>query len=353
MIYVGVLCSDSQYLARLCRFLSTHGSKEISVFGFSDEAGVSEHLNNNRLDVLLSEHIGGIRERLPVSTLLLFLTESADIDVIDDIPAIPMYQKAELIYKAVLNHCAGREFSGKRTIKSSQQKAFVISVMGAAGGVGASTIAMACACDLAAFGKRTLYLNFERFPFIEDRLSAEGILTLSDIFYSIKSRQQSLSLKIESAIRHDPCGVSFFAPFAEPLDSDSATEEELALFLQALTGQDLFDVIVIDQNPSFTPAQLAVLTRSHMILGVSDGTPVANKKLEQLGKISRRLSETGANGDLLSKLCVVYNKFGSTARQSADLGDVETIASFPRYENAARRQIVDLVADKKIFSKLL
>ena len=352
MLYLGLLCQDTAYVDRLIRYLGQRHGSELSALGFSSRAALEEHLADHKLDALLAEQalLGPEGANFPFPVGLL--TDMSEAASVDGLPAVCKYQKAELIYKAALDLCASLALDGVKLASAARQALPVITFLGAAGGVGSTTLAVACARSLARQGLRNLYLNLEAFADFPDLLSDQGSATLSDVLYAIKSGQKLLRLKLESAVRRDGCGVWFYMPFQEALDFCSLSGAETRTLMDEILSSGLFDAVAVDVDAQPSPVLTAVLEFSRWVVPVTDGTREGNRKLARMLGLYRRQDESRPTQPLLPRFRVVYNKFGRLGLRLEDAPDVETLGAFPRFENADRAQIVQQLAERDLFTVL-
>lgn len=353
MLYLGLLSQDTPYVDKLIRYLGQKHGAELSASGFSSRTSLDAYLSDHKLDVLLAE-----RDLLgPDASSLAFpvglLTDLQDAASIDGLPAVGKYQRVEQIYKSVLDLCASVSLEGVTFSSGPVQELPVIAVLGAAGGVGATTLGVACAKSLSQGGLRTLYLNLEAFSDFSDLLDGEGTATLSDVLYAIKSGSQLLRLKLESTVRRDRSGVWFYMPFQETMDFCSLSGEEAGTLLQAILSSGLFDAVVADPGAQPSPVLSAVLEVSRRVLAVTDGSGEGNRKLSRMLALYRRLDEARASRPLLPQFRLLYNRLGpESIRLEGDAG-LPSLGSFPRLENASRSQVVQQLAAGEPFLHLM
>lgn len=101
-------------------------------------------------------------KKLPKRCGFAYFVDSMDVDTLNGQHAICKFQKADLIYKQILS-VFSENAANVSGLKFGDDNCKILFFQAVSGGAGASTMAAACAAHFAAKGKRTLYLNLERF----------------------------------------------------------------------------------------------------------------------------------------------------------------------------------------------
>lgn len=307
-IRLGILDSNVTYIKRLIKYFGSHYEEEIEIVAFSECGNLSEYLSQTKLDVILADaELVPENFTVPRSSILALFSDTQDIDTIRDYPAVCKYQKTEQLYRQILNLYA--ELDHRASYKMSDSNCPIILFMGAAGGVGTTTVAASCALNLTSIGFKVLYLNLESNGFISDFFTGEGQQTLSDVLYCIKSNHQNLALKLESMVRKDQSGVYFYEPFSVTLDADEMKENELEELLKTITQYGSFDFVVVDTEAMISPKRDAVIKMADRIFLLSDGTSTANGKLRRVIQ-EFVICEEREDSRALAKMSVIYNKCG-------------------------------------------
>lgn len=350
-IRLGILDSNVFYIKRLIEYFSSHYAEEVEIFAFSNSDKLADHLSQAKLDVILSDE-----ELLPEdfsisrSTVLAYLSDSMDIKTIRDLPAVCKYQKAEQLYRDVLNLYA--ELDRRTSYRMSDHVCPVLLFMGVSGGAGTTTVAAACALNLTNIGFKVLYLNLEDNGVISDIFSDEGQMTLSDVLYSIKSNHQNLALKLESMVRKDRSGVFFYEPFAVTLDANEMTDSDLKELLTSITQYGLFDFIIVDTGAAISRKRDLLIQFASRVFLVGEGSAVSNKKLRRILQ-ELEIKEEHEEERVLAKTSVIYNKFGRfKAFASTEYGeDVFAVIDDGMKNN--RREIMNDIANDNCFGNLI
>lgn len=350
-IRLGILDSNITYMRRLMAYFNSHYEKEIEISAFTECGNMSMCLSEVRLDVILaSPELVPENFVVPRSTILAFFSETQDIDAIRDCPAVCKYQKTEQIYRQILNLYA--ELDHKASYKMSDGRCAVLLFMGAAGGVGTTTVAAACAVDLTYAGSRVLYLNLENNGYISDFFTGEGQQTLSDVLFYVRNKHQNLPLKLKSMVRQDRSGVYFYEPFALTVDAKEMTTGDLKELMRALTQYVSFDFIVVDMESAISGKRNAIIGLADQIFLVSDGTTTANGKLRKVLKEFCQDEENEENR-AAAKTAVIYNKWGySRSRANTEFGE-DVFAEIDDCMDTNTGKNVEEIAGDHVFTKLV
>ncbi len=350
-IKLAILEKDSNYLKRIATVFGTKYADKLEVYSFTDLEAALGILDSARIDVFIASDMFHIdMAAIPKRCGFAYFVDAVDIDTINGQRAIGKFQKADLIYKQILSIFSenAANVSGLRIDGDSTR---IIAFTSPAGGVGTSSMAAACAIYFAARGKKTLYLNLEKFGSADAFFSGEGQFDMSDIIFSLKSKKANLSLKLESCVKHDQSGVSFYSQSKIALDMLELSNEDVIRLITELKASGAYDNIVLDMDFSMGSDTLDILQKMHAVVLVSDGSELANIKVlrafSALATIERQKDLS-----ILNKLCLVYNKFSSKTGKALDQIEIVNLGGAPRYEHATTKQAVACLAGMNLFGKI-
>lgn len=217
-IKLAILDNDKNYLGRIIATLEAMYTDKFQVYSFSDLDIALKTINEANIDVFVAGDSFNIDfSQLPKRCGFAYLVETPGIETLNGHQTICKFQKVDSIYKQILSIYA--EYAGNITgLKIADEDCKIITFASPSGGTGSSTMAAACAIHFAARGKKTLYLNFEPFGSSDVFFSGEGMFTMSDVIYALKSKKTNLSLKLESCVKQDRRGVYYFSQSEFALD---------------------------------------------------------------------------------------------------------------------------------------
>ena len=336
-IKLAILEADESYLNRIVSVFTVKYADKFELYSFNNPEAALAALKPAKIDVFLANDLFDI----PVSALpercgFAYFADSADIDMIRNQKAIGKFQKAELIYKQILDlysEKAGSLFE----LRSENGGARVILFDSVSGGAGASSMAAACALHFALQKKRTLYLNLEKFGSSDLFFTAEGQFDISDIIYALKSRKANLSIKLESCVKQDLLELT--------------CDEIVRLILEIKTAGS-YDYVIADTNFSMHRNFIEAYRQASSVVWVSDGSEISNDKILRAYKALLALDQ-GGDWQLQDKILLVYNKFSNKTGRTLENAGIKSIGGAPRYEHADINQILDRLSRMDIFQKLV
>lgn len=350
-IKIAILDKDTSYLERLTSIFSVRYSKELEIYSFSDMKNAMTTLESKRIDVFLaSDEFDVDIKNIPKRCGFAYFVEDNDTESLKNMPVVGKFQKAEQIYKQILGIFAehSSNITGRKTDGNISE---VIVFSSSVGGVGTSTLAVACAKEEAMRNRKVLYLCLEPFGISDSFFHADGNLGMSDIVFALKGKKNNLHLKLESCLKRDSSGVYFFSGTSIALDIMELSSSEIIELIEAISMTMDFDVIIIDKPFSVTADDVKIMNKANVVVMVSDGTEISNTKVKR-GFNALSAMEQGMDESITMKTQIVYNKFSN--KSGVVIGDIDipVIGGFSRFVNASSTQIVDEIAKKNLFTKL-
>lgn len=351
-IRLAVLETDISYLKRLTAVFETRYADKVEVHSFSDPKIALSSLESAKIDMLVASDAFDIHvESLPKRCGFAYLVDSPDVTTVRNRHAICKFQRVEQIFKQILSLYS--ETAGDMAeFKPENDDCLVVIFSSPCGGTGTTTVAAASARVFAASGKRVLYLNLEKFGSSESFFQAEGPFTMSDVIFALKNKKSNFSLKLESCVKRDACGVSFYAPVTVALDMLSVKAEEYVRLITELQWTGSYDVIVADIDFALDAEMLKCYAVAHSIVWVGDGSEISNQKIL---RAYRSLSVLEDQGEcrLLNRCCLVYNKFSNKTGRILPETGIRSVGGAPRYTHATAAQIVDQLSHMDFLSKIV
>lgn len=307
-IKIAVLDKDEIFLKRLYTSLGTRYKDKLEMLLFTDETTMLKSMKEDRVDVLLaSEDFEIDTKSIPTRTAFAYFVSDKDVVTYLEQPAISKFQKAELIYKDIVN-IFSEKTEDTSQYKYSDKDSQIIIFSSPCGGTGTTSVAIACAINFAREGFRTLYLNLESFGAADILLSGEGKYGMSDVIYAIK-RKSNLDMKLESCIKQDSkSGIYFISSTGHALDMISMGKEEKIVLIKELSKVDKFDYIIVDMDFGFDKDTFDVYSVADNLVMVNDGSLIANSKVSRMYGALCIKEEEDASLRLIHKLNIIYNK---------------------------------------------
>ena len=349
---LAILERDQNYLNRIVNVFSTKYADKCQIYSFTDMEMALATLETEKIEVLVASDVFEINvKKLPKRCGFAYFVDSADVETINDQPAICKFQKADLIYKQILSIYS--ENAGKISgLKLGNDSSKILFFQAVSGGAGASSMAAACAMRYAAKGKKTLYLNLERFGSANVFFHAEGQFNMSDLIFALKSNKANMAMKLESYVKQAENGVFFYDQAENALDVMELKVDDIKTLISKLQVAGSYEYIIVDMDFSLSTDALRLYRDGHTIVWVADGSEISNMKLDRAFKaISTR--EEHADSPLTNRLALIYNKFSNkTCKMLADIG-IRFIGGVPRFEHATSIQVLEQLSKNDMFDKIM
>ena len=349
-IKLAILEKDKGYLNRVVTAFGSKYAEELEIYSFTDQDVALANLDSARIDVLLANDGFDINvSQLPKRCSFAYLVDSADIDSIRDQRAICKFQRADLIYKQIL--IAYSDNVGRIGFKADGDSGRIVAFTSVGGGVGASTMAAACALHFAAQGKKVLYLNLEKFGTADQFFDGEGQVDMSDVIFALKSKKASLHIKLKGCVKQDPRGVCFFSKAKHALDMMELNTEEILRLLKEINATGEYDYIVMDLDFSLSKDQLEVYRQAHGLVLVGNGSAVSNEKTARAFEALTTL-EQNADVPLTGRTSFLYNRVSSKNGQTIDAPGLRVLGGAPVYADASMDRLLAQLQALDVFDKI-
>ena len=351
-IKVAILEKDQNYLSRITAVFGTKYADKFELYSFSDMSVAMATLESARIDVLVASDAFEIDVNLlPKRCGFAYFVDSADVETVREQRAICKFQKVDLIYKQILSIYS--ENAGSISgLKLGDDSSRLVVFASPSGGVGTSCMAAACALHFAAMGKKTLYLNLEKYGSSDVFFEAEGQFDMSDIIFALKSKRANLSLKLESCVKQDMRGVYFYSQSKIALDMLELSKEDILRLISGLKLSGSYEYIVLDCDFGIDAGRRSILRETDAIVWVGDGSAISNTKISRAYQ-AMGILEQQEDSPLLNRLCLVYNKFSNKTGTTLDGIEIRNVGGAPRYEHATTEQVLSHLAELLIFEKIL
>ena len=350
-IRLAILENDSNYLNRIVNVFTTRFTDRLEVYSFTAEDQALGMVQTGRIDVFLADEAFTINPAaVPKGCGFGYLVESSGIDLFRDQTAVCKYQKPDLIYRQILSLFS--EQSGNAVVLSqADESCRVITFTSPAGGCGCSTVAAAYAVHEANKGRRTLYLNLEKYGTSDVFFNAEGQFTMTDLIFSLKSKKTNLALRLESCMRQDPSGVFFFAPSRNALDMIDLNAEECGRLISEIKLSGIVDTLVVDVPFGLDKQTLGLLKNCGYIVLVGDGSETSNNKIHR-ALSSLQILEENEKLMILGRTHILYNKFSNKTGGVIQEYDSITLGGAPKYEHATAKVVMNALSELMVFEQI-
>ncbi len=348
-IKLAIIDTDKIYSDRLCVALNAKYENKLEIYVFNTVESAAKGLNNVKADVVLADRDTGFDNfSILENASFAYLCASDDISTINGKKAICKYQKIDTFYKNILSLYADK-IDDSIEINPSSERKNIILFLSAAGGTGASSLALAYALRLAKHGIKPLLLNLEMFSDTSVILKGDGTQTLSDVIYAVKSKKSNLSIKIQSALKTTASGICYFDSCNLPLDLMETSADDYDMLLDVLSRTDGFDEIIIDTDFSLSEKDMLLMKKAHKIIAVSDGSGNANAKTKKMLD-SVNIIDEQSHTAFSKKIRIFYNRFSN--KNANQINNVEFVGGAPRFEGFSYSQIINKISELSDLDKI-
>lgn len=349
-IRLTILENDANYLQRIVSIFNNKFGNELEIYSFTDVDAAIQCLTEKNIDVFLANIYFDIDfSVIPKKCGVAYLVESADIDKYNGQKAICKFQRAELIYKQILSLYAEQtpNIIGSSGEHNTAMK--TIAFASPAGGTGTSTVAAACAVSLAIKGKRTLYLNLQKYGDADSFFVCDGQFDFSDIIYAVKSNKSNRAIKLQSTVKQDATGVSFYSSVKIALDMLEFNTDDFITLLKELQAIGEYDYVVVDMDFPATRDEFRAFENCNCVVVVSDCKATTNMKIDRAIK-AIQIIDNYSEYSIQPRLLMIKNK----SRGVLDgYNEIKTIGEFPLYESGTPSQLARQLAMSNVFEQLI
>lgn len=350
-IKLVILDSDKGYLNRVVSGFSAMYADSLEIHSFSVPQSALAFVHENKVDVLLASDSFDIdTDELPSRCAFAYLVDSPDITAWKDHRTICKFRKSDQIYKQIIGIYAENASSIIR-IRPEQGKSALIGVASASGGVGSSSIAAACALHLAAKGKKTLYLNLERFGSSDAYFSGQGQFSMTDVIYALLRGKGNLALKLESCVRQDPRGVYFYAAAQNSVEMLELTNQHIITMLKDLQHNGGYEYIVVDMDFDIDADSMEQMRLLDMLILVGNGTEESNQKTERAYHAIEILESKNPQ-PLSDRILFIYNAVSSTSGLTVSIPGLRVLGGTHRYSGGSKAQLLEKLSIQDLFDKI-
>lgn len=349
-IIISLCTKDEQFRKRLVGYFQTHYFERFIWNEYDDVDMVLNGLNITTPDIVIvdqneitDEQYKQLTSNEKISLLYLSEEESEKENV------IYKYNKGDYTYRQILSVYAQKENINYHFNNSKEDDTEIFTVVSAMGGAGTTTIAAAIAQYYAKY-ERVLYINLEDIGITELVFKGDD-RPLDDILFSLKSRRQSLDVKIESAVTRDASGVFFFGAINNPLDIMELKNDELKELLQTIKKSNVYKKIILDVGNNLSARNYIAFEFARKIIMVMEESDIADVKLNKYLQAIQRI-ENYEKMDISSKLEILLNKGVNNQRTPDTRGGYRVLGTVPQVMNAGYKETVNRISMLEVLDKV-
>ncbi|HEY9062465.1 MAG TPA: AAA family ATPase [Pseudobacteroides sp.] len=274
--------SDEEYLNGVVGYLTEKYLERFKILSFSDKQSLSSFINNcsDKPDILLVSPELYFEDIVKTGITLVGILSSGRLQTdYKGFEIVYKYQLGENLVKNIINLYSDR--SSEIIIPNARREAKVFAVYSPNGGSGKTTVSYGCSVKSVQHGKKVFYMNLEESPSTPLFFDVKGQYNLSHVFYYLKSKNKSLSLKIEGIRAVDQeTGVHYFNPPVNNLELLDIEPSEYINLISHMKEMNQYEVIYIDMPCFLEKRMMSVLEAADKILYVLNPNRLSMIKLQ-------------------------------------------------------------------------
>ena len=346
-----VICTaDENYASRFIDYFNVHYGEKMELSQFTDVGFLAQFIREERPDLcLIDEYLMEQKEGVLGENSNYILLCNQREALYEDVPCIFKYQKAELIYKEILNHYADKKGGRRVTSAVSGDLAKTYAFCSVGGGAGATTVALAYAAHLAK-EKRVLYFGFQQYGNADAVLCGEGNGSFDDVIFALSNKRGDLRMKIESIVRTSKEKIDYFKACENPLDLQELTREDIERLLTEVVASGMYQAVIFDIDSRIGLLELEIMKAVDQIVVVSEGNDSSAMKFEKFYTLINVI-QSKEDIDLIGKMALFYNKFSNKSSKDIAVGNVPVIGGMAKFEGVQMAGIVGRMAGMDCFKE--
>lgn len=345
-----IITKDKAYCENFGEWFAREHSAEIQFSTLSDVGKLEDFLNFNHVDVVLAaDNMELSPDSFHKNVALAYITDTPYTDTVHGQKAFCRYQKAEKIFRLILELYAdisNAVISSFQAEGQAKQVAFFAS----SGGAGSTTISVAFAKNLARSGKKVVYFGFDLLPSYELYLKGDVIGSLSDIGFALKtyagnpSNAGNLSVKLKSFLARDSDGVFFFGNCKNAIDIMDFDVNDIEVLINEVNKLDSFDYFVFDVN--FLQQQFFKYCAEHspILINVCEGDRRSLLKTKGFLQIMKNY-EDREDISFCSRIALIINKNKGGATELENNSEYRVLGKIEKFGGLSDSELADYIAE--------
>ncbi len=353
-IKVFICSEDTLYCEKLVNYFNSHYYDKFQWNVYTQSVYLEQIFQSDMADlILVGREMQAVMQELEhkytEGCLWAYLAEDAGWQEEGE-RQIGKYQRADQIYRDLLDLYAKKEHVHYENLAIVSGKTTFIAFVSAGGGSGASTVACAAAKACSRMEK-VLYLNLEDLGTCGLVFSGDEKPGMDELIYAVKSRRNTLDLKIESSVSRDGAGTYYFKECANPMDLQTLSAEDMKELLKAIEASKNYDRVIVDLGNGLQEKEITVMSMVNRIAMVTGTGEVDRVKLLRYLDYVQAVEET-KKLDIVSKLQIYINRTLKNAPLPEVISQIRVAGAFPLIENGNFAGIVDKLADMELLQAI-
>ncbi len=301
--------SDEEYLNGVVTFLSEKYLTRFKILSFSQKESLMNFISTHteKLDILLISSELYFEEISDLDIALVGILSTGRLSrEYNGCEIVLKYQLGENLVKNILNLYSDK--TNEIIITKGQNETKVVAVYSSSGGSGKTTISYGCSVKSVHHGRKAFYLNLEESASTPLLFGMSSQYNLSHVLYYLKSKNKSLSLKIEGIkVIDQETGVHYFNPPVNHLELLEIEPSEYFDLISHMKDMNQYEAIFVDMPCFIEKRMMAVLDASDTIFYVLNPNQLSKFKLYNfLSELD--ILDKAYKQKLLSKTVFILNR---------------------------------------------
>lgn len=349
------LCSeDTLYCEKLVNYFNSHYYDKFQWDVYTQSVYLEQIFQAGAADLILigeemEADLQKLDEKLLKKQLWVYLAEYGK-EQEEGTQYLEKYRRADQIYRDLLELYAKKEHVHYENLSLVSGKTAFIVFVSAGGGIGASTIACAAAKAFSRVEK-VLYLNLEDLGSCKLSFAGEDKPGLDELVYAIKSRRNTLELKIESSVSRDGRGTYYFKECANPMDLRSLSAEDVKELLRAIAVSRVYDKVIIDLGNGLQDKEIMAMSMANRVIMITDQSEISSLKLERYLKFAQTIEEI-RKVDIISKMQIYFNRILKGTQLPEHISHIRVGGVFPLIENGNYAGIIERISKMELLHSM-
>ncbi|MCI9202279.1 MAG: hypothetical protein HFI97_01045 [Lachnospiraceae bacterium] len=349
------LCSeDTLYCEKLVNYFNSHYYDKFQWDVYTQSVYLEQIFQAGAADLILigeemEADLQKLDEKLLKKQLWVYLAEYGK-EQEEGTQYLEKYRRADQIYRDLLDLYAKKEHVHYENLSLVSGKTAFIVFVSAGGGIGASTIACAAAKAFSRVEK-VLYLNLEDLGSCKLSFAGEDKPGLDELVYAIKSRRNTLELKIESSVSRDGRGTYYFKECANPMDLRSLSAEDVKELLRAIAVSRVYDKVIIDLGNGLQDKEIMAMSMANRVIMITDQSEISSLKLERYLKFAQTIEEI-RKIDIISKMQIYFNRILKGTQLPEHISHIRVGGVFPLIENGNYAGIIERISKMELLHSM-
>jgi hypothetical protein len=177
---------------------------------------------------------------------------------------------------------------------------------------------------------------------------------MTDVVFATKSRNSNLAMALSAtAVKDEASGLYYYASARTAADVMELTDDELSRLYQiSMLGTDS-RYVVLDVPFAWSGSHAEALSRSALVVAVTDGRPLSNHKLMRAVEALELRTESGSTDLSWRPHLVFYNQFSSNGSVKIDSPDLPEAGGAGRLVGLTESQVVEQLEQSAAFNLLI